>query len=253
MGPLCGGKLKPLEEFYNREGICKSCKNEKLKILFKEKGRPYQTYKMEVKSKAKCVSCGCDDPKMLEFDHIAEKNIAIAHCHSKAKIKLELANTQFLCIWCHRVKTHNDITLKSFHYDDDENDIDGIACNGPLCDGVKRSKDMFYILKSGFKKPCKLCLAKISQDKRLMNKAHVIKIKLMLKHCAICSREVTNDNYSCFDFDHDTDNYTKTAAVSELAKMNKDARELIDEEIKKCQLLCCYCHLNKTRQQLNYR
>jgi hypothetical protein len=48
----------------------------------------------------------------------------------------------------------------------------------------------------------------------------------------------------CFDFDHLRDKIRNVSSMTSFS-LNK-----IDQEIAKCQLLCCYCHVDKTIKQL---
>lgn len=85
---------------------------------------------------------------------------------------------------------------------------------------------------------------------RRRNKNYVINVKMKIGKCKNCNRKVTKDKVCCFDFDH-IDRSTKFKVVSELAR-GQCSIEKIDNEIKKCQLLCCYCHYDKTLSELNY-
>ena len=62
--------------------------------------------------------------------------------------------------------------------------------------------------------------------------------------CAFCERPCLSGEESAFEFDH-IDPKTKKAAVSYIAKHSR-TRKPIDEEIAKCQHLCCFCHKLKT-------
>lgn len=74
---------------------------------------------------------------------------------------------------------------------------------------------------------------------------------MLLGCCKECDKKVTLDTSCCFDFDHIERN-KKVINVSQLLQASYDVKEKIDIEVKKCQLLCCYCHKKKTIDDLNY-
>ncbi len=65
----------------------------------------------EIKSSSKCVDCGNDNPIVLDFDHLGDKehNISdmIRHGRSWASIEREIAKCEVVCSNCHRIRTHN--------------------------------------------------------------------------------------------------------------------------------------------------
>lgn len=55
-----------------------------------------------------CVDCGNDDPRVLEFDHVAGKKhkaIAQMHAYSWNTLQAEIAKCEVRCANCHRLKT----------------------------------------------------------------------------------------------------------------------------------------------------
>lgn len=70
-------------------------------------------------------------------------------------------------------------------------------------------------------------------------------IKLEIGACCFCNIKVTDETFSCFEFDH-IDPATKTDTVSSLALGSK---EILHEELEKCRLLCCKCHRLRTIEQ----
>ena len=84
-GPLCKGIDKPTTEFSPKSKICKVCNCHKIKEYYKKNNRAYRLKKNELKSEAKCVQCGCNDMRLLDFDHLGEKNFTIAKSFSSEK------------------------------------------------------------------------------------------------------------------------------------------------------------------------
>lgn len=70
----------------------------------------------------------------------------------------------------------------------------------------------------------------------------ILQVKLERKCCVHCSKQITQDNSHCFDFDH-IDPKTKKGNISKMSDIN-----LVYDEMKKCQLLCAACHRRKSSQ-----
>jgi len=251
-GPLCNGNNKVISEFSNKSSICKKCSCHKIKEHYKKNGRAYRNCKNELKSNSKCVQCGCDDIRLLEFDHTAQKNINIAKCFSKQKIIEEAKLTQMLCIWCHRLKTRADVDnqmeIKEFTISErPTNEIDGRYCIGELCQGKLQYKTLFYA--SQHKSFCKICLSYQSRLQRQKNYEFLVNMKLEQKECALCKKEVTKETATCFDYDHIRD---KSTTLAVLVRKNHNIQQQMIEEAEKCRLLCCKCHKLFTIEQMNY-
>ena|SRR6478736_4800983 len=76
----------------------------------------------ELLSKSKCVDCGHDDPRVLEFDHRpgVEKKFEIGRAvggstRSWALILTEIAKCDIVCSNCHRVRTLERGGFKRYH------------------------------------------------------------------------------------------------------------------------------------------
>ena len=111
---------------------------------------------------------------------------------------------------------------------------------------------MFRMKKNGNKYmlnyACNKCKNYTTILNHIKQKNHVMQKKIDIGKCNHCDKQVTKDNFYLFDFDHLRD---KVKTVSQL--IGKSTIKKIDEEIAKCQLLCCKCHKLKTAEQLNYR
>jgi hypothetical protein len=251
-GPLCNGIEKTLSEFSNKLSICKKCSCYKIKEHYKKNGRAYRNCKNEIKSNSKCIECGCDDIRLLEFDHTGHKNVTIAKSFSKDKIQEEVKLTQVLCIWCHRLKTRADLDKqmdeKSFIITErPTSETDGKKCIGDLCQGQLQFKNMFYA--SQHKSFCKVCLAFKFRKQREDNYNFLTDMKIEQKECALCKKEVTRETVSCFDYDHLRD---KEVTLAILVRKCYNTQQQMTEEAKKCRLLCCCCHRIVTAKQLNF-
>ena len=63
-------------------------------------------------SNQSCVDCGNNDVRVLEFDHIKNKNHSISEMlhggFSWRNILVEIAKCEVRCANCHRIKTYNE-------------------------------------------------------------------------------------------------------------------------------------------------
>ena len=87
---------------------------------------------------------------------------------------------------------------------------------------------------------------KASQD-RTPKKEHNNLCKCEQGCCCHCGEVVSVGNEFLFDWDH-LDPETKMESISDMVK-NCKSLDTIDNEIQKCQLLCCVCHRIKTMQE----
>jgi hypothetical protein len=251
-GTLCNGKELPLEDFSPSLKICKKCNCHNIKEYYKKNNRPYRKFKNDIKEKSECVKCGCNDISLLEFDHIDKKNITISKNFSKKTIENELQYVQILCIWCHRLKTRDQMDeLKEVNNQKyniisrPTNEKEGNICNGPLCEGKLQFLDKFY----NSRKICIQCNSYVSRSKREANLEFLNQMKLNKKECELCKIQVTKETTCCFDYDHLGD---KNANLSVIVRLNKDTRQQMIDESKKCRLLCCKCHKIVTTTDYNF-
>jgi len=56
-----------------------------------------------------CVDCGCDDIRVLEFDHVRGKSASITNLLKNTApwktIEAEIAKCEVRCVNCHRIRT----------------------------------------------------------------------------------------------------------------------------------------------------
>jgi hypothetical protein len=126
-------------------------------------------------------------------------------------------------------------------------------CNGDICNDKEIPQNLFYKKKKNnhiyLQSKCKNCfLYKMSLD-REKNRQYVIDSKHKIGKCVQCDRKVENGYECCFDYDH-IDPKQKFKSVSRMVDF---PFELLKNEIEKCQLLCCFCHYDKTMNQLSYK
>ena len=110
-GPQCKGKIKQQEEFVKNINVCRECNRHNNNEYYKKNGNPCKRTKKILKNDQSCVNCGCDDPLLLQFDHLDQstKKFNIGRASSSTKLINEAKKTQFLCIWCHRLKSKKQI------------------------------------------------------------------------------------------------------------------------------------------------
>jgi hypothetical protein len=88
--------------------------------------------------------------------------------------------------------------------------------------------------------------------KELKKRELVQKLKLERKCCLHCPKQITKETTYLFDCDH-IDPKTKIEAVAAMILQKKYTLKDVEEEMKKCQLLCCNCHRVKTAKDWNWR
>ncbi len=106
-----------------------------------------------------------------------------------------------------------------------------------------------FILKSNEKKKDSYHPKTVRDRKRKMeNRKKLIQIKVDMRKCSECYREVTEKETQGFDFDH-LDIYPKILPISKMVASNLSWNDTILPEIEKCRLLCPNCHSKHTKVQ----
>ena len=263
-GPLCKGIIKSIDEFVKNLPRCIECNKHSIKSSRKTTMRSHRRIKFKLKLNKKCELCDCDDINMLEFDHISQedKSFTISMTDSTKQILEEASKTRLLCVWCHRLHSKDQITKNSikneedYEYTEEENKeiidpLNSKICKGKFCNGQLRNSHFFYVSKNILSRLCIKCCGYRSMLNRIKNRNYVIGIKMRIGACQQCKIQVTPKTACCFDFDHIIRS-TKLINIADLARRCYDVTEIIDNEILKCQLLCCYCHKKKTALESNY-
>lgn len=101
--------------------MCKSCCAERdRKHYLKNKEQYYQRAKnvwehrraftlRYKKMFGKCVDCGIDDWRVLQFDHVRGKKLGVIsdlYSYKMSTLKEEIRKCDFRCANCHQIKTH---------------------------------------------------------------------------------------------------------------------------------------------------
>lgn len=225
----CKCKKTMKSEFFSKnkgtkEGLTSTCKL--CETLRREQ---IQNYKDDKRSKSGCVECGEMDPEMLSNDHVdpTTKSSGINSLHSIKAIDLEWVfnlsldfykfskKTRILCACCHRMVSKQQQTQNKLPVE-------------KLVDPNKR-----------------ISVAR-SQRFVLEKKLEIGKCQYEFENCS--KNKVTEDNSCIFDFDH-IDPKTKLKGVSSLTTWGYPLY-VIDEEIKKCRLLCANHHQKHSRSQI---
>ena len=140
----CGAceQVLPINEFHkqksNKTGYqhyCKKCVTAKVKIRYIKnkkyihkqtianneliKDRNFNYVKRYLQIYGKCIDCGHEDYRVLEFDHVrGDKYKGIktmcGFTNSIKSIKEEMRKCEIRCCNCHRIKTANDLGWKRF-------------------------------------------------------------------------------------------------------------------------------------------
>nr|QBK91819.1 MAG: hypothetical protein LCPAC304_01570 [Pithovirus LCPAC304] len=257
-GSLCDNKKVAIENFSPNRYVCKKCAACDRRHIYYPR---LQRFKNKIKEGQVCKNCGESDIRLFDFAHFnrKDKEIGIARSFNATKIKKEIKKGRFLCIWCHRLETHQETLILSNMIRNQnpytkQMQLDKLAkkCHGPYCGGTIRPSSCFYRRKSGnLRGECKKCLGLKSKKSSEWKKEYVISVKLAIAKCEVCENAVTQSTHYCFDFDH-IDRTTKTESVSRMLNRRRPL-SIIQAEIDKCRLLCCKCHRLHTWDQLGHR
>jgi len=96
---------------------------------------------------------------------------------------------------------------------------------------------------------CIGCKKKFDKRVRLAKEFNQ-KSKHEARQCASCEIKVSVLGSAAFDWDH-LDQTAKSGNIGSMT-MAGDSIHAIKEEIRKCRLLCVYCHIDWTQKQLGY-
>lgn len=258
---ICNGffhrGMRVPEKEFNRS-ICERCYSKELHI---QKTELITSFK---EAQGTCAFPGCEesDPIFLNFAHDdrEEKSFCLTRC-SIPQMREEVKKGKFLCIWHERLETKNenleifDKRAEEAHKYSEEEEKELIdeknsrTCSGLLCKGKRRNLDRFYYQSStgGYSHICKKCASLKSRKAVSALHDYKVRIKVRIGECRGCQRKVTAEAACCFDFDHIIPS-EKAYNVSQMCS-SKLSIPSINEEIKKCRLLCVFCHVLQTHKQ----
>jgi hypothetical protein len=237
-----------------RPANCPSCRKTANKLTGQEKA--CQDCWIELRREACARHGGCMNPdccekgpnawQVLEADHLEpDKKIHALSAYGwwscnggPAAMRAEAAKCQWLCRFCHRLE-------KTGAQANRRGDPDLLPAG--KWDGTEDEVRQYK--------------AKHSANVRYPKQQHVDAEKLRRGGCLTCDRKVTPATVFAFDFDHRdpetkmkgkgtlagkgggvgglVHNHTKAAALDQI-------KDLLDEEMAKCDLLCANCHKRKT-------
>jgi len=201
---------------------CKECRA-KHKIHWNRNGSNSNNRKINfyinLKKGQKCIDCGIDDYRLLEFDHIDPnmKKNCVRRMSNIQDMKEEAEKCKVRCSRCHRIKTFKD---RYIEIDQD------------FLDNKPKSTDT-----SNYHKWRRMKAKSIVENKRTE-----------IGQCQICGWYDKNHPY-CFDFDH-IDRIQKNECISRLCSTATLKKLII--ELEKCRLLCANCHRLYTLTQMDY-
>jgi hypothetical protein len=109
-GINCKGHIMNLYCFSKDRNECLQCSGSSRDASnARNNGRSSQRTIYSLKSGKFCEKCGCDNPILLDFDHIdpKEKTYTISHMQCTRRILEEVTKTRLLCVMCHRLHTQS--------------------------------------------------------------------------------------------------------------------------------------------------
>jgi len=164
-----------------------------------------------IKDKMGACECGETRADRIQFHHIAcNKVCSVGGSTTIAKMRAEAGKCIALCMKCHKKLTFKDRTYK--------------------------------------KPPNRR--ARNDQERATRNRNYVNQCKLMLGGCQNpkCDDVFDPDNLEFYEYDH-IDFTEKTKSISVMALQYRSSFARLDQELAKCQLLCGYCHFERTQEQ----
>jgi len=200
---------------------CANCRIPKIKIN-EEDEYSLKKYILSLKINKKCNNCEDNNIEHLEFDHfdsegkIDENNKklkCVGQLDTKELIDIEVKKCVLLCAKCHCKKTTQELIKKYENYEYSEN--------------------------KNTRKAMKL-------RKQNLQKVNEIKVKIGGCQNIECKDIFDNTNFSFYEFNHiNPDN--KYMGVCEMVNKGASWKD-IEIEINKCELLCRYCHKQKSKE-----
>lgn len=173
------------------------------------------------KENNQCVNCGESNAQVLQADHYKGKKIEEVSfytywaCNGGPKAqRKEMNKVRCLCRYCHDVITKQDY----------------------------------------FKQQTTRKTIKHHDEYKKLKNNYVNQEKLRRQGCALCDRQVTEENVNCFKFDHGENFAKKNFGISNYISKNncsfQKAKPKLKLEMMLCRLLCSNCDWIETRKDL---
>ncbi len=169
-------------------------------------------YQLKQASGGKCVDCGEINLCILEFDHLGNKTGNVLSVKID-EMETEAKKCVLRCRNCHAAKSHGE--------------------NYNKCVKLP-SEDPRNVSNRGL---------------RTLRRNYIGIVKKTVGGCQKCGKKY-EDNPNVFDFDH-IERETKKRGIGWYISHGSSVK-LINEEIKKCTLLCKNCHGLRTRRQMGF-
>ncbi len=169
-------------------------------------------YRLKRDRGGKCVDCGENNLCMLEFDHLGNKTDIVLNMKFD-EMETESKKCVMRCHNCHVIKSHKENYNKRTEL---------------LSENPRNMSNRVL---------------------RMQRRNYISTIKKTVGGCQKCEKKY-EDNPYVFDFDHIEREDKKRGIVWYVS--HGSSVKLINEEIKKCVLLCKNCHGLRTRKQLGF-
>lgn len=171
-----------------------------------------------------CYDCGRENDVLLEFDHneSSKKNDEVSHllsCGRWEEAETEGMKCNIRCRHCHTKKSI--VTNASAG-----------APRKPVSEDKKVEAERDYA-------------RKINAKRHEHGKQRLRNAKLTLAKCVRCNKTCNLDTIHDFEFDH----IDETAKKRNVSQMNTASDKVFFAELSKCQLLCTFCHRERTQEQ----
>ena len=216
-------RRRPTKNSHKPTKHCSCCRDKYKKHRESKHSKIYKCKQFweEWKKTHPCVDCGCDDHRLIQADHRlpTDKTHRLGHytwwaCHGGVEaMALEVKKVVSRCIRCHRIKTFDEKYYLTVN--------DNIS-------------DKKYTI--------------MARERRIKIRKHVNEQKMDIGECLHCGIAVTPNTTIAFDFDH-IHPKAKDYGICKLINSGYSMK-VIQNEIKKCMLLCCSCHHLKTNYGL---
>ena len=164
---------------------------------------------------------------------------------SNRAVRTEIDKCQLICVYCHRKKTYSEscdlaITMK-IETRDEYAGLDSFTC---IRCKTSQSIRQSIVCKGMRINICRQCERDRTNSRRRIASDYVNNIKSVTP-CADCGEQY---DPICMDFDH-LPGHTKSFGINKACSRGYSIVKL-QEEIKKCEVVCAGCHIIRTKLRL---